>query len=46
MQALFLVSLVSAASGVMSAFSPNYGWIVFLRTLLGFAAGGGGQWFV
>ena len=43
LQALALVCAGSAAFGILSAFSPNFYWMVFLRMLLGVVAGGSGQ---
>lgn len=41
--ALFMVIFLSAAFGYLSAFSPSFGWIVFLRCMLGLSAAGSNQ---
>lgn len=45
-QCLFLVSVLSAAFGLLSAFAPNFAWMIFLRCMLGIAAGGSAQGYV
>ena len=42
-QALAMVIFLSASFGYMSAFSPTFGWIVFLRCMLGLSAAGSNQ---
>ena len=42
-QTLVVVASSSATFGLLSAFSPSYGWMVFLRTMLGIAAAGDNQ---
>ena len=43
LQTLVVVASSSATFGLLSAFSPSYGWMVFLRTMLGIAAAGDNQ---
>ena len=37
------MALLSSCFGILSAFSPNFGMMVFIRALLGFGGAGGGQ---
>ena len=43
---LFFVAFLSSCFGIMSAFSPNFEMLLFLRTLMGFTAGGSAQGYV
>ena len=38
-RSLGLASVLLAYWGILSAFSPTFGWLLFLRALVGFAIG-------
>ncbi|XP_015082253.1 organic cation/carnitine transporter 7-like [Solanum pennellii] len=46
---LLSIALVTAVCAILSIFSPNYNWLLAVRMMVGFGAGGGlvyGSWFL
>lgn len=46
---LLSIALVTAVCAILSIFSPNYDWLLAVRMMVGFGAGGGlvyGSWFL
>ncbi|XP_055824651.1 organic cation/carnitine transporter 7-like [Solanum dulcamara] len=46
---LFCIAIVTSSCATLSTFSPNYNWLLAVRMVVGFGAGGGpvyGSWFL